>query len=160
MANKNPKFSKDVIERVLKRKIKEGKEEQKEFYESQKRQEKELEKFRKNRKPIVLDSESDEEEIPKTRMKTKKIVKRKIPEVHKDIDKYIKNFDLSIDKSLKPKNISKEKPKGRLMTTTKIVEPKPKGNELNKVIKLLEKMNQTKEIINAIKYVKNFIKNN
>jgi hypothetical protein len=35
-----------------------------------------------------------------------------------------------------------------------------KKHELEKVIDLLDKMNQVKEIINAKKYVKNFIKNN
>jgi hypothetical protein len=152
MTNKNPKYSKEVIERVLKNRIKEGKEEQKEFYESQKRQEKEVAKFYKNKKPLVFDSDSEEEEKPKT----KKITKRALPEVHKDLDKYMKNFDLSIDKSLKPKKrlmrtmkivepkkttmsttkINKPVKKRNFMTTNKIVEYKPKEHELNKVISI------------------------
>ena len=108
------------------------------------------------------------------------VIKKILPKVHKDLDKYIKDFDLSIDKSLKPKKrlmrtmkivepkkttimttkIVKPEKKRNFMTTSKIVEFKPKEHELNKVVELLEKLNQSKEIINAIKYVKNFIKNN
>jgi len=119
-------------------------------------------------------------ENPKTTMKTKKITKRVLPEVHKDLDKYMKNFDLSIDKSLKPKKrlmrtmkivepkktsmsttkIIKPVKKRNFITTTKIVEYKPKEHELNKVIELLGELKQTSPIINAKKYVKNFIKNN
>jgi hypothetical protein len=92
----------------------------------------------------------------------------------------MKDFDLSIDKSLKPKKrlmrtMKIVEPKKTTMMTTKIVEPvkkrsfmstskiveyKPEPHELDKVVKLLEKLNQSKEIINAIKYVKKFIKNN
>jgi hypothetical protein len=135
MANKNPKFSNDVIERVLKRKIKEGKEEQKEFYESQKRQEKSVEKFYKNKKPLVFDSESEEEEIPKTRMKTKKVDNSKAIERRQKRDEIFEHDkNLTDKKSIQRvidhviKNISEPlppKPKKRKMTTKVIYTPEP-----------------------------------
>jgi uncharacterized protein YoaH (UPF0181 family) len=119
----------------------------------------------------------------KSRMKTKIVDNSKAMEKRRRIDKFIeeeepilkKNTSKFIDNIIKgieekiPKKQKKTtmmtakimKPvKKRTMSTTKIVEYKPKEHELNKVIDLLEKMNQTKEIMNAIKYVKNFIKNN
>ena len=74
------------------------------------------------------------------------------PKLKENTSKLIDNIIKGIEEKLPPK------PKKRLMTTTKIVEYKPKEHELEKVIKMLGELNQTTPIINAIKYVKNFIK--
>ena len=79
-----------------------------------------------------------EEKIPK---KTKKPIKKKTMTTTKPIKKTTMKTAKIME--YKPKNISEEK---------------PKGHELDKVIKMLGELKQTTEIMNAIKYVKNFIK--
>jgi chromosome segregation ATPase len=137
----------------FKNQAKEIHEQEQEFYKRNKELDKKIAEIRKNKN----------KKVP---MSTKKITKRVLPEVHKDLDKYVKDFDLTIDKSLKPKKklmttTKIYKPvKKTTMKTAKIVEYKPKEHELNKVIELLGELKQTSPIINAKKYVKNFIKNN
>jgi hypothetical protein len=119
------------------------------------------------------DDESDEETKHKTKLKTRKY---HIPEPHaqkvKEIDDYMKQFEYDMIK-LRHKQYNDylnslkhlESMKGNIKSLKKnkyekIEKPKPKTNEFNEVINLLEKAlekgSYTKEIQNAIKYIKKF----
>jgi hypothetical protein len=149
---------------------------------AEKRSKEGVEAWEKIQKRINEIDEKKNKIIPKSRMKTMKIDNSKAiarknalnkliefePKLREKTSKFIDNIIKGIEEKI-PK-----KPKKRLMTTTKISKPikkkpmstmkiveyKPKVHELDKVVELLGDLNQTKEIINAIKYVKNFIKKN